>query len=482
MAFLPLAMSGTTTTTSQSRRSSVQWGITVLLVVLVNVYLWMGQGQFGGNSKEIMLCGEQVKKLPIVHGADRHHAAGGVSVSTTNTSMEPLNVPSSVETNTNSAKTTDLLKADTAVKPKEEDLPTVFEGVRARPFTPHSYSKNHPNQNQSLPCFPPEPNWRDVSVQMTPSDVGFLFLKAYKTGSSTSSGINLRMARNVARQHHQQHDKDNAFEICRSRFHHAWASDRYATRKVDDSFLWTVIRSPAQRIVSQFFHFEVSRHKLEPSDWNFINYIRSAAKNTQKGVVFDYYLGALSTVPYRPGNHTSTSQKVETANRILKDYDFIGITERMDESVVALSMLNGLALADVLYLKAKGHGGFDDAGGRKDNTCTYIWPSFVSDGMQAFFETEEWKEIIHWDSVLYQAANRSLDMTIDQLGRPEFEQQLAKYQHAKEIVHDRCLPVTVFPCSAGGKFSRETATDCLWRDSGCGMSCMDQVSTELDLW
>jgi hypothetical protein len=422
-----------------------------------------------------MLCGQQVKKLPIVQDADRQYAAGGVSVSsssivTTTTSIEPVNVPSSVETNTNSAKTTDLLKADTA------DLPTVFEGVRARPFTSHSYSKNHSNLNQSLPCFPPEPNWRGLNVQQSPSDVGFLFLKPAKTGSSTSAGINLRMARNVARQQ-QRHDKDNDFEICRSRFDHVWASDLYANRKADDSFLWTVIRSPGPRIVSQFFHFAVSRLKVEPSDLNFVRYVRGAAKKT-RSIVFDYYLGVLSTVPYEPKNRTSTSQQVETANRILKDYDFIGITERMDESVVALSMLNGLALADVLYLKAKGHGGFDDAG--YDNTCTYIWPSFVSKGMQAFFETEEWKEIIHWDNVLYQAANRSLDLTIDQLGRPEFEQQLAKYQHAKEIVHDRCLPVTDFPCSAGGKFAHKT--DCLWKDSGCGMSCMDQVSTELDLW
>jgi hypothetical protein len=380
--------------------------------------------------------------------------------------------------NIHSTMMKDLPKA-AVVELKEEDLPTVFEGVRARPFTPHSYSKNHPNQNQTLPCFPPEANWRG-SVQETPSDVGFLFLKACKTGSSTSAGVNLRMARNVARRQQQQDGKDNNYEICRSRFDHAFASDRYATRKVDDSFLWSVIRSPTKRFVSQFFHFMVSRRKLEPSDKNFIKFIRVSAKKSQRNIVHDYYLGALSTIPYRPGKSTNTSQKVETANRILNDYDFIGITERMDESFVALSMLNGLALADVIYLKAKGHGGYDDAGGRKEEICTYIWPSFVSEGMQAFFQTEEWKEIIHWDSALYKAANRSLDLTIDQLGRPEFEQQLAKYQHAKEIVHDRCLPGTVFPCSAGGELNRET--DCLWKDSGCGMRCMDQVSTDLNLW
>jgi hypothetical protein len=205
-----------------------------------------------------MLCGEQVEKLPIVHSADSNSIT---------TIMKPVNVPSSIKNNAtkmkalrnknnsiHSTKMKDLPKA-AVVELKEEDLPTVFGGVRARPFTPHSYSKNHPNQNQILPCFSPEANWRAGSVQNTPSDVGFLFLKAYKTGSSTSSGVNLRMARNVARRQQQQDDKDNNFEICRSRFDHAWASDRYANRKVDDSFLWSVIRSPAKRIVSQFFHF-----------------------------------------------------------------------------------------------------------------------------------------------------------------------------------------------------------------------------------
>jgi hypothetical protein len=98
--------------------------------------------------------------------------------------MEPVNVPSSIGTDSNTAskasqlalrtnnnknnnatkmkalrtknnnihstKMKDLPKA-TVVELKEEDLPAAFEGVRARPFTPHSYSKNHKNQNQTLP-------------------------------------------------------------------------------------------------------------------------------------------------------------------------------------------------------------------------------------------------------------------------------------------------------------------------------------------
>ena len=49
-------------------------------------------------------------------------------------------------------------------------------------------------------------------------------------------------------------------------------------------------------------------------------------------------------------------------NEILAEYDYIGITERMEESAVALAMLLDLPLGDVLYLNAKQNGGYDEGG------------------------------------------------------------------------------------------------------------------------
>jgi len=427
---------------TQGRSCSWVIPVILLLVALEGATLWMDR--YGGANKEL-LCGEDVDKISVVQGAYIHH--------------------SDARPSSNKQKASALRKANATkipfswIESNIEPLPTVFEGVHARPFS-------YDNRNQSLPCFPPEENWRSPLVQNTPTDTGFIFVKPYKTGSSTSSGINLRVARNVAQR--LGHDD---YEICHSRFDHAVASEKYARRRAACSFMWTVIRSPQQRIISQFFHFQVSRKKIEPTDENFINYIKAGRYD-----VWDYYLYTLSTQPYKRGE----SDTVAAANGILQDYDFIGITERMDESVVVLSMLLDLSLADVLYLKAKGKGGYDDAGGRGAKVCTYIWPSFVSQGMQAFFETKEWKDIIHWDSVVYQAANRSLDLTIDKLGRAEFEKKLAKYEHAKEVTQERCLPRTVWPCSPGGTYSEQT--DCLWNDSGCSNECMDEVATELDLW
>ena len=61
----------------------------------------------------------------------------------------------------------------------------------------------------------------------------------------------------------------------------------------------------------------------------------------------------------------------------------------MDESAVALAMVAGIPLADVLFLSAKGNGGFD-AGGT--GQCTYIVPSFKPEPMRKFFQQEAARE------------------------------------------------------------------------------------------
>ena len=89
---------------------------------------------------------------------------------------------------------------------------------------------------------------------------------------------------------------------------------------------------------------------MEPSDENFQNYL--------SGISFDnHYFQILSMSDYM-----GTEDEVEFTNKILEDYNFIGVTERMNESLVVLSMLLNLELIDILYFGSKGNGSFDDAG------------------------------------------------------------------------------------------------------------------------
>jgi hypothetical protein len=369
-------------------------------------------------------------------------------------------------------RTTRVLSSDETVSSRPPTLTTTekddFDGVIPRAFDPWP-------ANMSLPCFEPEPDWR--YQQETPTNDGLVFIKPYKTGSSTASGINLRMARNIARRRQASDGDTTNFQLCKSRFDHSTAADLIPDRRPGKSYLWSIIRDPTQRLVSHFFHMRVSRHKREPSIEAFRDMIYDYLGGS---LAHDYYLSTLSISGYHPGGDLDP---VETANTILKDYDFIGVTERMDESAVAMAMLLGLPFGDVLYLKAKGHGGYDDGGGRGDmHICTYIWPGFLTNGMREILKGEDWLERSRFDRALHQAANRSLDLTIDKLGRSDFERNLALYRKAQEVAHERCFSQTIFPCSKEGNYTREGQTDCLWNDSGCGYECLDQVATELDLW
>lgn len=336
---------------------------------------------------------------------------------------------------------------DTKERRAEADL-LKEAGVKPRAF---------PKWSRGFPCLPPDDHWWHPQILRSPSHEGLLFVKEMKTGSSTVAGIVIRIARNMARRLHK-----GKYRLCKLRFDHTSALRLdYGNRDKKKSFLFTIIREPSHRVTSQFFHFDVSRKKIEPTDANFKKHLLVHPYLEQ------YYLRDLSTKRFIPGE----SDNVEAVNGILSEYNFIGITERMDESLVALQMILGLETNDMLYLRAKGNGGYDD-GAANNGTCYYIVPSFVSPGMKEFFQSEAWHNISWGDTLLYYAAKQSLDLTIDRLGREEFNRKLLLFRKAMAIAESTCTNVR-FPCSESGELSKQT--DCLWLDSGCGVDCLDKL-------
>jgi hypothetical protein len=75
-----------------------------------------------------------------------------------------------------------------------------------------------------------------------------------------------------------------------------------------------------------------------------------------------------------------------------------------------------------------------------------------------------------------------LDLTIDALGRTEFNQYLQQFAQAQQIIKERCLPHTIFPCDKQGIYHPPNETDCIWNDSACGTQCLDQIANEYNLW
>jgi len=171
------------------------------------------------------------------------------------------------------------------------------------------------------------------------------------------------------------------------------------------------------------------------------------------------------------------------ANDIMREYDFIAITERFDESMVAMSMLlRGVTLGDFLYLSSKTAGGYDD--GNSPAGCSKIQKSFVTPTMESYFNSSVWKEKIQWDQALWEAANASLDRTIDKvLGRTAFESRLQLYRDALKTVNERCGSVARYPCDpSSGKKRPISERNCLWNDAGCAFECIESVAKELNLY
>jgi len=149
----------------------------------------------------------------------------------------------------------------------------------------------------------------------------------------------------------------------------------------------------------------------------------------------------------------------------------------MDESLVALQMLLGLEVGDILYLSSKTSGGYSYVtNGGLGPRCFKESTKFVSSKMKEYFDSDEWRTHIQGDTMLYRAANNSLDLTIDALGREKFESNLQSFRTAETIAHERCEAKTIFPCMNG---QLHKVNDCYQMDQGCGYACLDEVALEL---
>ncbi|KAL7580772.1 hypothetical protein ACA910_001052 [Epithemia clementina (nom. ined.)] len=403
------------------------------------------------------------------------------------------------ENKSNNSPDEDKDKVPAAVKPSSW-LEYVLNSVPPRAY-PYRSSRSN---NASLPCFPPHPQWRRHRGRN--QRTGLLFNKPTKVGGSTAAGVHLRIARNAA-------DRQNkSFPICYTSWDHGSARVRFGPAPSPDlSLRWTILRHPKPRLVSLFHHFFVSRGLCTNTAENFLRYIVFNENKNQNNPHREYYL---KTVAMRPTlNQLKSSSlppnRTEMVESILNDYDFVALTERMDESLVVLSMLWNVPLADVLYMSAKRGGSYDGGGG---GGCHLIPPNTKSknkddvDKWQSVLDSPQFQSLIQLDSVVYELANRSLDKTIDEtIGRDAFNVKLAQFRQALAVAEEMCGPEVVAPCTGGGLFDDDDDdddddvverpsptkigsarlaqdTDCLVIDSGCGFMCLDDVATILDLW
>lgn len=348
---------------------------------------------------------------------------------------------------------------------------------KERPTTPRSllllrpssdYSgpgRAFPLYNYSFPCYKDDEAWKWQhqirQKQLIPTTKGILFNRIMKSASSTSAGLVLRMAIKYGKQTYPESPANTACQF-RAVYHKSSTDLGYGKRDPTQSFLLTFLRDPVKRATSQFFHFAVSRNHYQPNDENFKLYL-------QRNISSNYYTRTLKldSPHVYMNNHNATKLKeisFKTVQSILDGYDFVGVQEFMDESLVVLKMILGLDLTDILYVSSKSQGSFDDL-------CSYIVPTFVSPGMKEYFNSSVFQERFSVDQILYTAAVRSLHVTIhNSLGLAEFNQELQQYRRAKELVSSYCPPAPV--CDAAGRKSGKNA-NCLQWDLGCGYKCVE---------
>jgi hypothetical protein len=306
---------------------------------------------------------------------------------------------------------------------------------------------------------------------------GLLMVKVPKAASSTAAAITLRI-RNQTSLRNQNH-------LCRVEYDHRLATS-YAKAPSDHSFLWTSIRDPTKRSLSRIFFTDVSLKNRPPSDDNILNGLQrehhkfGSLSVCQGG--FQVRYTTLRDIPEfsacKEDNRTVLTRPervVLSVKRIIDAYGFIALVERMDESVVILSMLLQIPLTDVLISsnsKVAGSSYLWSYG-----KCVKLVKAFVSPVVKEFLESRSWKVQNYGDMLLYMIVNKSLDMTIDKvLGRENFKKKLLEYQRLKALDLELCASTTILPCNKDGKSQIQASRrNCYAEDFGCGYPCIDSM-------
>jgi hypothetical protein len=177
-----------------------------------------------------------------------------------------------------------------------------------------------------------------------------------------------------------------------------------------------------------------------------------------------------------PGEVVNPKQVQRNVADVVNKYNFLGVVERFDESLVALQLLLGLEASDILYFAVKQKEQYQIAGGNKEGRCQkpLNWNVLLDKEVREYLEGDVWFAQNYGDKILYEVANLSLDQTITSLGLKEFSQALNDFRALLERARTECQPI--FPCSANGTLQYEDSLeDCLEESKACGYGCLDQL-------
>ena len=381
----------------------------------------------------------------------------------------------------------------------------------ASPFLPKQLHKG--NDDNPSWCIMSTSNNNTASSQDEEDDEnkrqGIWFVKNYKAASSTGAGITARMAHTIAQRNQQrnqtQRSQPQPQQSCLYRADHEFAESghhyKYG-RNPSNSLLWSIVRHPSSRVQSLYFYFrppssDVERNKnhndrgISSSTSDPIATFKAVAGSEKNRQVTLLDVPSSDDKPFAATNTNSKdyNHQATRIKQILHEYDFIAVQERLEESLVVFKMLMSLKDWDIVVLSAKQHGSYalDPRGKctRIPNTTT-AFTSLVGVYDNAYKKQEQINHYLtidfpnnNYDYLLHAAVNRSLDMTIDRLGRNRVEQEVSKHMELQNTANKVCQKEAYFPCSKDGKRQTNLAkTNCYHQDWGCGYPCLDRLMNE----
>lgn len=335
---------------------------------------------------------------------------------------------------------------------------------------------------------------------------GMYYVKVPKSGSSTLAGINQRIALRWGWRLHgsatnettgrrlvvlSPTDKNLSKTTCTHAEGHIYDAGRYYGNRIPKkSFLWGSIRDPASRALSRVFFSQISQSGEPDNDQTVLRALKKS-HHPQFGTTSEgtggfqlQYLAMNSMDPWFAWNRNFPTMVQQYdlleawVKNVTEQYDFIALAERMEESLVVLQLLLGLPVGDILQSSSKIGGGYHVV----NETCVQLKKATKSRAVVEYLESDEWQAFNYGDYLLYAIVNRSLDLTIESLGKERFHAALATFRATKQIVDEKCVMETYFPCSTNGTLQVDLSRrNCYRGDEGCGYPCIDRTTTELGL-
>ncbi len=336
--------------------------------------------------------------------------------------------------------------------------------ISLQAISQHNFSTSYtlaPKQYQKYPHqFPCVQSNKDQERQ----GHGFYYIKIHKTASTTMASV----TKNIVQKHREK------FKCLYANTHHAayqYKGLKHRKANQPNSYLFTVVRDPTSRAISDYFYRGIIQNGEDVN----LDRFKSLAERMKYKVFGQagHQVGFMSTEEKLPEYYfwdPSAPEEIQKPHllrtrveNLFNSYDFIGVSERLNESLVMLSFLLDLSLTEVTYHSFRSTSNtYVQGGGKGGHKCFKSVSAHegMTQELKDYVESNEWMAITAADRLLHKTANEAMDNTIDNvIGRDVFKERLVEFERLLDLLSTSCTGVCV-RCTSNGKFKSNAEKKC----------------------